>query len=355
MIRDKYKRVLQYDPDDIDVRLQHFILEHIIQMIKDKRLIINSDMRDSNVSWTRKQKSLFIESLLIKLPIPIMYFDGSHNPWIIIDGFQRLSAIYEFIQNKFRLESLEYLKDECENSFFDGLPGYLQARIFETKIVAYVINPGTHEEVAYNIFRRINENGTHLNGQEIRHAFFHRQANGFVKALAELPLFCELKKGRLPSRRMRDREYVNRFVSFLFLQNDYDGNMEDFLYKGMSLMETSSSDELDYIKESFLTALERSSQLFGEYLFRTPLSDNEWSVTWNKAIYDMCMYCILKLDKQQMQDLLSHKDAFLNDFIETFAKGGTGHLLINSSNNSRKVIMDRFFLFESLLNQYYKS
>lgn len=355
MIIEEYKRELQYNPDDIDVRIQHFNLGHIIQMIERQGLdIFNDDIQNLTISWTKKQKSLFVESLLIKLPIPIFYFDGSYSPWTVIDGLQRLATINDFIQNKFKLNSLEYLSRECEGLFFNELPGYLQARIFETVIVAYVINPGTPHEVKYNIFRRINETGTHLNGQEIRHVFFHGRASDFVKELANHPLFCELKEGKLTSRRMVDRLYINRFISFQYLLHSYNGDMEDFLYKGMYILDLEGDDQLFNTKNKFLNALERLKLLFGEYLFRTPLPDNNWSSNWDKAIYDMCMYNILILNEQQMQTLQNNKDEFLNEFRDKFTKGGKWHSLINISNNSSHAVIKRFDVLLHLLEKYSK-
>lgn len=351
----EYNRELQYDPDDIDVRLQHFSLGHIIQMIEDRKLAIyDNDMQNLTVSWTKKQKSLFIESLLIKLPIPLFYFDGSYSQWMVIDGLQRLSAISEFIQNKFKLNSLEYLRNECENRFFRELPGYLQARIFETKIVAYVINPGTPREVKYNIFRRINETGTHLNKQEIRHIFFHGQASDFIKSLASTSLFQELSKTRLAAKRMEDREYANRFVSFLYMKNAYDGGMDEFLYKGMEVLSSFQEEQLAHTKNTFFKALERLVQLFGEHLFKMPLPDKIWSQKWNKAIYDMCMYNILTLNEQQMQILLDRKDGFQHEFRDKFSKGGEWHSYIIGSPDSFQAVTNRFDSLKYLLSKYSK-
>lgn len=352
----EYIRELQYDPDDIDVRLQHFRLGHIIHMIESEKLIIyNDDSRHRTDLWTNRQKSLFIESLLIKLPIPLFYFDGSNNQWKVIDGLQRLSTVNEYIQSKFRLTSLEYLKRECKNRSFEELPGYLQARIYETEIVAYVINPGTPREVKYNIFRRINETGTHLNGQEIRHVFFHGQASDFVKEMVNLPLFRNLSKSRIsPLGQMTDREYINRFVSFFYLLDNYDGDMEEFLYKGMDLLHALDNERLVYTQNAFIEGLERTARLFGEFLFRKPLLEGKWNKQWNKALYDTCIYNILKLNGQQMQTLLDHKSDFFHEFTETFAKGGRWYASITYSADSYKSVRNRFNGLKILFEKYSK-
>jgi len=348
-----YVRKLQYDPDDIDVRLQYFKLGYIIHMIENKKLTIyDDDLQYMPTAWTRKQKSLFIESLLIKLPIPLFYFDGSNYCWKVIDGLQRLSAVNEFIQGKFKLTSLEYLQEDCEGLFYSSLPGYLRARLSEAEIVAYVINPGTPHAVKYNIFRRINETAAHLNGQEIRQVFFHGQASDFLKELAGLPIFRELSKKYITTRRMKDKEFVNRFIAFFYLLDAYDGDMDAFLYKGMEVLDGLKKEQLPFVCQIFTKGLERSAQLFDEYLFRKPSTDGTWSKTWSKAVYDTCMYNLARIDEQKMQLLLNNKRAFIDEFILSFDKGGALHSSITGNPDNLQSVMARIDGLKDLIDKY---
>ena len=68
-------------------------------------------------------------------------------------------------------------------------------RIRETQLVVNVIEPGTPEEVMFNIFSRINTGGMTLNGQEIRHALHPGPVRDYLKELAETEEFS----GRYPS------------------------------------------------------------------------------------------------------------------------------------------------------------
>ena len=341
----RYNHHSQFDPNRIDVRLQHFRLGQILNMIHDHKIDLFLDERPPLIkrSWSRKQESLFIESLLLKLPTQIFYFDGNDVPWKVIDGFHRLSVIYEFVNNAFRLEYLEYLSDQCSNRYFKDLPGYLQARFLETEIVSYVINPGTPPHIRYNIFHRINETGERLSNQDIRCLFFNRRSVSFIIRLSELPLFVELSANRVFHGKLEDLEYATHFVAF---NSCYDSNMksvEEALIRAMTFLEDISDSKYQRIEKQFEETLYRAIRLFDEYLFRKPQKSVlyiKWSKMWNKDIYDMCMCCLAELNDHDFQNLLSKKVRFLEEFIEIY------------SNSSSKIGFPYFSTFRNLLSKY---
>ena len=97
--------------------------------------------------WNLQRKSRLIESLLLRIPIPVFYFaaDESDN-WSVVDGLQRTTTIHEFVTGRFALLGLEYLT-RYEGRRYDELERPMQRRIEETSLMVNVIQPGTPEEV----------------------------------------------------------------------------------------------------------------------------------------------------------------------------------------------------------------
>jgi uncharacterized protein with ParB-like and HNH nuclease domain len=135
--------------------------------------------------WSNNQKSRLIESILLKLPLPVFYFDVSDpGKWMVIDGLQRISTIKSFFVSKtLKLKGLEFLK-ELNSKKCDDLPTNLQRTIEDTMFVAYQIEAQTPKEVRYSIFNRINTGGLSLKPQEIRQAL--NQKGGGVNFLKNI-------------------------------------------------------------------------------------------------------------------------------------------------------------------------
>lgn len=113
--------------------------------------------RPSPDTWNDLRQSRFIESMLIRLPLPHFYFDSTdENRWIVIDGFQRLSALKQFAVDKtLNLDGLEYLPQYNEMNW-DTLPRSMKRRILETSVIACFLEAGTPPNICKNIYERIN-------------------------------------------------------------------------------------------------------------------------------------------------------------------------------------------------------
>jgi hypothetical protein len=114
--------IVPYDPNSIKVTQGRFSLKEIYEMItgtKDDEPILDlSPDFQRNFVWDGTRKSRLIESILLKIPLPVFYFArDNEGKYQVVDGVQRLSVIKEFFSNGFKLRNLEYWGEECKASF----------------------------------------------------------------------------------------------------------------------------------------------------------------------------------------------------------------------------------------------
>ena len=203
-----------FDPAKIKIRTVTIVVDQLVSRLGHNALDLAPDFQRMSGIWKPVNKSRLIESLLLRIPVPVFYVaaDEEEN-WDVVDGVQRMSTMCDYVMGKFSLTGLEY-REEFNGKRYDELPRAMQRRISETQIVVNVIEPGTPAEVMYNIFHRINTGGQPLNGQEIRHALNPGPARAYLKELADSEEFAVATAHSISKERMADRECVLRFLAF---------------------------------------------------------------------------------------------------------------------------------------------
>lgn len=349
---------MQYDPDDVDIRLEHFSVGEIIELIERNKLEIieENDLQRLPDLWDLRRKSLLIESLLIKLPLPIFYLDGSQEIWQVIDGLQRLTTLYQFVSPKskktFELKHLEYLQDEYEDFSFERLPLSMRRRILDSTIEAFVLNPGTPLSVKYNIFQRINTLGLKLKSQEVRNALYRGIPSNFSKQLAGEEIFSIATNGKITGKRMDDREYAVRFVAFQWFKDDYGGDMDDFLRRTMEEMAQSKKEERENLRQLFILTMTRAFELLGSYCFyRIEPTHKPRGRTPNKALYDTLSWNISQLTDTEFETIKKKKSSFYQKYVKFLNENTAFYRAIDHTTGSVTSITNRF----TLLQNFFKS
>ena len=287
-----------WDPEDIRVSTRSFSLRNMIDLIAEGGLDLAPDFQRLHV-WRQVQRVRLIESVLLQIPLPAFYFaEDANGVMQVVDGVQRLSTINDFVSGEpsktggFPLIGLEYLSD-VKGKRFDDLPAVWKRRIYNTQIVAHVIEPSTPAAVMYDIFRRINTGGTPLRAQEIRHCVSKHRSRAFLKELAATKAFDIATNGKLKNhRRMVDRELALRFVAFwhhgpeAYLSND---SLESFLLRATrSIDDGREIDDaaLVDVKMAFERGLTLAHQVFGKYAFRKWPAGLDRLAPINRALFE---------------------------------------------------------------------
>lgn len=259
-----------FDPSKIKVRTVPVLVEQLISRIKYGEIDLAPDFQRMSGIWKPADKSRLIESLLLRIPIPVFYVAANEQEnWAVVDGVQRMSTIRDYVMGKFPLTGLEYLED-FNGKPHDELPRPMQRRISETQLVVNVIEPGTPAEVMFNIFHRINTGGKPLNGQEIRHALNPGPVREYLKALAESDEFVAATDHSISKDRMADRECVLRFLAFhiepweTYTSNSLDMHLAAIMRK----INVMTGDRRGSLAVDFRKAMQAAERIFERDAFR---------------------------------------------------------------------------------------
>lgn len=343
-----------FDPLKVDVALKMLSIDILIKRMRSTppRIDLNTEFQRRGNLWDETSQSRLIESFLVRIPIPAFYFDGSNdNNWKVVDGLQRLTTLKRFIIDKeLKLQNLEFL-DKHNGKGFDELPPYLQGRIEETQITAYIINPGTPEDVKYNIFKRINTGGIPLEPQEIRHALNQGIPADFVKELADLPEFNKAThEVLLNHKRMEDRDFVTRFIAFYKGYENYESDMDMYLFQAMKNLNSLSDEGRGQIKRDFIKAMDAAHRLFGEYAFRKMSKLNDRKYPLNKALFDSWAVNLSRLSEIEIEKLISKKDNVMERFIKLL-KNEEFNSYITFGTGKIKAVKIRFSKIKQLIKE----
>jgi hypothetical protein len=259
-----------FSTKDIKITNAPITLFSLIDKLKFNEINLNPDFQRNADLWDNTRMSRLIESILLKLPLPVFYFDvKDDSEWIVVDGLQRLSTLKKFILGdekgkKLKLKDLEFLK-HLNGKFYDDLDRPLQRIIDATQVITYQIEAQTPKEVRYSIFNRINTGGLSLNAQEIRQALNQKNRGvAFLKELTEIDIFKNVVKQN--PKRMRDREVVLIFLLFklgLFERQEHS-KIQKYLDKAMEEIDSIVDDsEFLKLKNSLIDSLNFIIKFFG--------------------------------------------------------------------------------------------
>jgi hypothetical protein len=216
--------------------------------------------------WELKPElpSRLIESVLLEIPIPPLYFVRLNPGKIeVVDGQQRLTTLIRFVTNQLRLQRLQKLSS-LNGKLFKDLSEQEQEKISDATIRSIVINAGKNLELRYEIFERLNRGAMALNEQEIRNCAYR---GPFCDLLAELEQdanWRKVKGGDTPEHRFVEREMILRFFAFASRIDHYVGNLKSFLNDYMGKYAPNDPSKIAELSSMFRQTMQNVYLAFGE-------------------------------------------------------------------------------------------
>jgi len=261
--------------------------------------------------WDKVEASRFIESILLGLPVPSIFLAQSGSQKLIVDGYQRIMTVYDYMrgifsadQKVFRLSNSEKINARWRNKAFSELSTDDQRKIKSTTIHAIIFEqkkPENDDTSLYQVFERINTSGRTLTPQEIRNCVYQGSFNTMLFEINENKTWRKLFGTEESDSRMRDLEYILRFFTMK------TGDILDTESKQISLkkalndfMKTHKEDnptDIQRFKEEFDTTVQLVYDHIGKDAFRN-YTRGKFSKKFHPAIFDAIMVAVFLLHKQ---------------------------------------------------------
>ena len=212
--------------------------------------------------WSSNQKTRFIESILLGIPIPPIFVSQSEKGiWDVVDGLQRLSTIYEFVgilhdeDGKklplLILEGTKYLPSlkgkvwEDRKNPSRSLDQMQRLSIKRTKLHVNIILRESDEKAKYELFQRLNTGGSPLSEQEVRNCLMVMVNRNFyesLKRLAEYQLFQDSIS--LTDKAISEQYDLELALRFILLRRLTTGGLKEI-----------GGDVSEYITEAMMDVL----------------------------------------------------------------------------------------------------
>jgi len=293
---------------------------------KRGKLVVQPDFQRQFV-WDKSKSSKLIESALLDIPLPVIYLsqqkDGKEY---VIDGQQRLTAFFSFIdgtfpdQTEFRLTGLKVFK-ELERKKFSEIDDTLQDKIKSCSIRTITFRKESDPNLKFEVFERLNTGSVSLNDQELRNCIYRGYYNELLRELSLDKDFRKLLSITKPDKRMKDVELVLRFSSFYhntYLK--YKSPMRKFLNEEMESRQHITEKEAKDLREAFKNTVQILLSLLGDKAFKRFYKgdeknpDGRWeTMKFNASLYDIMMYSFASVSKNAvMANLDSIKESLID-------------------------------------------
>lgn len=310
--------------------------------------------------WDAKKSSGLIESALLEIPLPVIYLsEEMGGKEIVIDGQQRLTAFFSFIDGvfpdgrEFKLTGLEVF-NELNRKLFKELDDELQDNIRYCKIRTITFKPESNPDLKFAIYKRLNTGAVTLNDQELRNCIYRGPYNNLLKKLSEDSDFRYLLGLKGPDKRMKDIELVLRFAAFFhFTYLNYKPPMKKFLNEDMKKFQLISEDDTSDIKIAFKNTVSIIKSLLDTHAFKRFYKGDEknpngyWeSKKFNASLYDILMWSFSQEDKNKVyQNLDSIREALIDlmtsdqDFIDSIELGTSGVQAVRTRFDKLRLVL----------------
>ncbi|HHC7343560.1 TPA: DUF262 domain-containing protein [Vibrio cholerae] len=284
-LKEKAESDIRRSNREIHYGIREWTIETVIQKYSDgleddtNELFIPDYQRD--YKWDLKIASRFVESIMLSFPIPYLYIADVNSPddpeldgrAEIIDGSQRVRALYYFVNNQFPLTELKELHS-LEGFYFDDLLASRKRRFLRESLRLVELVGEVDESSRRDLFERINSGVKRLEAMEVRHG--SEEANSRFYREVILPcsknsLFAKLAPLSEKKRSNQDHiELALRYFAYVYDIDSYQGSVKPFLdnYLKKASKDIVDDQRIQSFNADFQNTLEFINIYFGDLGFK---------------------------------------------------------------------------------------
>ncbi|MFN3755224.1 DUF262 domain-containing protein [Flavobacterium sp.] len=284
--------------------------------------------------WERPEASRFIESILLGLPIPSIFLaNTSENNKLIIDGYQRIMTVYDFVKkgvfskdNKvFKLTNNKKINHRWRGKSYNELTELDQKKIRQTTIHAIIFeqkHPKENDSSLFQIFERINTSGKILKSQEIRNCVYQGNLNKLLFKLNTNETWRTLYGTVEEDSRMSDLEFILRFFALAQdeIKNKNEGqiSLKLFLNDFMGNKDNNKKNKIEALESDFVNTINQIHTFIGINAFKNINNENTYLSRFHPTIFDSISiatsYAIKKgIDISRIENLAQKHIELLNN------------------------------------------
>jgi len=295
--------------------------------------------------WSDEKRSRLVESIIMNVPIPPVFLgEEEYGKYVVLDGRQRLTSAYLFLQDRLVLRGLHVWTELNGLTFSQLKQKGLAASIERRFLPAILLTRESSPEVKYEVFDRLNTGGVQANPMEIRNAIYPGPFNDQLHTLSALPTFRFLwgipvskEEAKLESnplyRDMSDLELVLRF--FVMRSETLEGmrfkdRLSEFMKERNAEYKATPALK-DEDARVFARAVENCRAVFGETAFRRPSESGElgqrsapYADAIMQSLADISLDGVDKATVDAIRDSLRSLPLQNREFNEAISRGTNG-------------------------------
>jgi uncharacterized protein with ParB-like and HNH nuclease domain len=267
----------------------------IMSMYERKEIVIKPAFQ-RYFRWNEEQRTRFIESILLGIPIPpIFVAEDGNGVWELVDGLQRISTVLSFFgvlssedqgireKNNWALTEGEKVQ-ALEGFTYETIPNQFRLNIKRATCRVEILRSNSAYDMRFELFNRLNTGGSPLTTQEIRNCIYRDispKFNDFLKELASNQDFRTLiDLSNEQYEQLYDEELALRFISLYQNIENVQTSIAQHMTKFMK--DALDNESFDYVRyKKIFSEVFALLKPLGRNIFRQ--SDEKFAT----ALYDV--------------------------------------------------------------------